>query len=332
MSGPHRLRMIKQQGGRQTHGPEYRACSTAVCSRRRARAGARQRVRQCEAEDAPWKKARRVEPSKPPWKAKRTQSRAVDNTAADEDKAKFVPVLVDIMTQANALKPTGKLGEDKEAWQAALRRRAIVKVEQSEKATLARVQRTWQELVCFTQRNDLGIEDLGVVALEKFLYEGEAQARTTAAMRWMKNNLHLQWPIQDVIQPTKTGIQRCSSQATCAEPAMVVRLEVGGIVLYRGLDRQDAQLAWRMAQSHEDSERRTTSRRPGGNPRMRMFFCQAERKGAKLICLLLHVARQHGGGCMVEDQRQLISDDGNKMWVNTATRSTMTACTAGEAE
>jgi hypothetical protein len=29
---------------------------------------------------------------------------------------------------------------------------------------------------------------------------------------------------------------------------------------------------------------------------------------------------------------QLISDDGSKMWVNTATRSTMTACTAGEAE
>jgi hypothetical protein len=86
-------------------------------------------VRQCEAEDA----------------LRENLSRAAVEESTPSRAVEFVPVLVDIMTQANALKPTGKLGEDKEAWQAALRRRAIVKVERSEKETLARVQRTWQE-------------------------------------------------------------------------------------------------------------------------------------------------------------------------------------------
>ena len=164
-------------------------------------------------------------PRKKAWKAKGTQSRAVDNTAADEEKAKFIPILVDIMTKAEALKPTGKLSEDKEAWQAALRRRAAAKVEQSEKETLTRVQRTWQELASFADRHDLHIGELGVVALEKFLYENGAQARAIAAVKWMKNNLHLQWPVHDIIQPTKAAGKNYKSQATCAEPAMVAKLE-----------------------------------------------------------------------------------------------------------
>ena len=94
------------------------------------------------------------------WKAKATLSRAVDNTAASEDKAKFVPVLVDIMTKAEAFKPAGKLGEDREAWQAALKRRATARVEQSEKETLTRVQKTWQELASFADRHDLHVGDL----------------------------------------------------------------------------------------------------------------------------------------------------------------------------
>ena len=49
-------------------------------------------------------------------------------------------------------------------------------MEQSEKETLARVQRTQQEQASFTHRNDLH-GNLGVVALEKFLYEVEAHRR-----------------------------------------------------------------------------------------------------------------------------------------------------------
>ena len=166
--------------------------------------------------------------AKPKWK-QRQASRAVDNTAASEDKAKFVPVLVDIMTRAEALKPAddkANLKATKAAWQAALQRRAVVRVEQSEKETLTRVQRTWEELSNFAERGDLHIAELGVVSLESFLYEGNAQARALAALRWMKNNLYLKWPIQDLIQPAKSGpVKHYSSQATCAEPAMVAKLE-----------------------------------------------------------------------------------------------------------
>ena len=51
-------------------------------------------------------------------------------TEASEDKAKFVPVLADIMTKAEALKPaddTTNLQATKAAWQAALQRRAVVR-------------------------------------------------------------------------------------------------------------------------------------------------------------------------------------------------------------
>ena len=129
------------------------------------------------------------------------------------------------MLEANALKPTGKLAQDSEAWMAALQRRAVSKVSQSEKETLARVKRTWEELYKFVHYNELSFEDLGIVALEKFLFEGSAQARVLAAVKWMENNLHLKWPIQDIIQPSKAGSRKYTSQATCAEPAMVAKLE-----------------------------------------------------------------------------------------------------------
>ena len=67
---------------------------------------------------------------KPKWKASSKASRAVDSTEASEDKAKFVPVLADIMTKAEALKPaddTTNLQATKAAWQAALQRRAVVR-------------------------------------------------------------------------------------------------------------------------------------------------------------------------------------------------------------
>ena len=94
-------------------------------------------------------------PPKKARKAKRTQSRAVNNAAADEDKAKFVPILGDMVTKTEVLKPAGELGEDKEAWQAALKRRGNTRVEQSEKETLTRVQRTWRELARLARRNDV---------------------------------------------------------------------------------------------------------------------------------------------------------------------------------
>ena len=166
--------------------------------------------------------------AKAKWKAGGKSSRAVDNTAKDEDKSKFVPVLIDIMTRAEALKPADDKANrqaTKAAWEAALHRRAVVRVEKSEKETLTRVQRTWEELSSFAQRGNLHIAELGVVSLESFLYEGEAQARELAALRWMKNNLYLKWPIHDLIQPAKSGpVKHYSSQATCAEPAMVARL------------------------------------------------------------------------------------------------------------
>ena len=160
---------------------------------------------------------------KPKWKAGSKASRAIDNTEASEDKAKFVPVLVDIMTKAGALKERGC---SEAAWQASLQRRAVARVEKSEKETLTRVQRTWEELASFAQRDGLHIAELGVVSLETFLFEGEAQARALAALRWMRNNLYLKWPIQDLMKPEKSGpIKHYSSQATCAEPAMVAKLE-----------------------------------------------------------------------------------------------------------
>ena len=93
------------------------------------------------------------------WKAKRTQSRAVDNTAADEDNAEFVPLLMDIMTKAKAPKPTGKLS-DKEAWQPALSRRATARAKQSVRETLTRVEKTRQELSSFADRCGLHVKDL----------------------------------------------------------------------------------------------------------------------------------------------------------------------------
>ena len=42
----------------------------------------------------------------------------------------------------------------------------------------------------------------------KFLYEGEAPARPIAVTKWIKTNLNLQWPIQDIIQPATTTAPR----------------------------------------------------------------------------------------------------------------------------
>jgi hypothetical protein len=153
--------------------------------------------------------------AKPKWEA---GSRA----NVREDKAKFEPVLVDIMTEASSFGMANSMAE----WQAALRRRASARVGQSEKETLTRVQETWDELTSFARRGDLHIADLGVESLEDFLDESEAQARALAALRWMKCNLYLTWPVQNLLQPERNGPGKHHiSQAACAKPAMVARLE-----------------------------------------------------------------------------------------------------------
>ena len=186
---------------------------------------------------------------KPKKEASSKARSAVDNTKGSEGKAKFIPVLLDIMTRAGATRhpqATKAPMSSKAAWQKALQRRAVGRADQSEEETLTGVQRTWEELVSFAQRDnrqeyitELGVaemdkEERAMVMLESFLYESKAQARAMAALRWMKNNLYLKWPIQELTQPAKskylqpsstTTLKHYNSQATCAEPVMIAKLE-----------------------------------------------------------------------------------------------------------
>ena len=108
-----------------------------------------------------------------------------------DDKSRFIPILAEIMQETGALKPQGAMATDLEGWRESLERRATRSVETSERGTLGRVERTWRELQTFIAMKGIVPGELGVVALECFLFASSAPSRVYAAMQWMRNNLQL---------------------------------------------------------------------------------------------------------------------------------------------
>ena len=104
-----------------------------------------------------------------PGKKSRANSYATESPrqrGEEEDKSTYEGVLVEIMVAAEALEPAGLQAGGLEGWMEALQRRAVKRAAQSEKATLARVEKTWQELRTFLATIQLKLRDVEVVALE----------------------------------------------------------------------------------------------------------------------------------------------------------------------
>ena len=98
---------------------------------------------------------------------------ATGKSQTESEKEGYIPFLVEIMTRVEASNPANRhdrpnAEEDTQAsakedsWKATIQRRAEARVVNSEKETLARVQRTWQELTCYIAREGLGLGDLSV--------------------------------------------------------------------------------------------------------------------------------------------------------------------------
>ena len=156
----------------------------------------------------------------------------------EEDKTRFVEVLVEIMVAGNSkeLRPSSKMRDDVKGWRQSLERRAELRATQSEKATLDRAQKTWQELRVFLSRHGLGLHEVEAATLERFLHDGSAQSRAYAALRWMKNNLHLSLPLDAMIAPKSRTNGPARGHACCAEPAMVEALEAAVIKYHAAED------------------------------------------------------------------------------------------------
>ena len=159
-------------------------------------------------------------PNTPMAKRRRTTNPSRSSTwCRQRPNEAYIPVLVEIMAQVDALHPTTEVAVNRQ-------KRAEARAADSERATLAKVQRTWQELKCYTACERLSLEDLAIEELEEFINKSESPERRLSALQWICNNLNAQWPISKVTPPARRQVvQGHSTPATTVLPVMIAKLE-----------------------------------------------------------------------------------------------------------
>ena len=87
----------------------------------------------------------------------------------------------------------------------------------------------WIEDRQLNMASEATFSDMSAVALEAFVYQSSAKTRVITSIKWLCNNLHLRWPLEDIEQP-KVGrgsgtIGMEARQTPAAQPMMFVHLE-----------------------------------------------------------------------------------------------------------
>ena len=139
----------------------------------------------------PQPKGTETRPTDVPWrKVTRQTEKAPSDSEVGRQKTRAVESLVSIMKRCGVHRPAGSKTSEFD-WTRSLTRRAERKVDLSEQKTISGALATWKELEGYLTVNKLRLRDVGVVELEKFIFDNPSSSRAWAGMHWLLSLIHI---------------------------------------------------------------------------------------------------------------------------------------------
>ena len=148
----------------------------------------------------------------------------------DADKERFKQQLIDIMKLGECHKRNNSKASDQE-YNDSIERKVLKICRNAEIPTLQKAVTTCNDLNDWIEARADGttFTDIQPLVLESFVFNSKAQTRVITSLKWLRNNLGLNFPLDDMNQPTvgrSSGVLGLDAKQTpAAQPLMVNHLE-----------------------------------------------------------------------------------------------------------